>query len=815
MKKLSLLLVCVILFLILNTSALALIKNSETAEYKVAILKGSFSGVITDAKSGNPLHRATVYISDLKVGAATNNNGEFYLRNIPEGRHLVEISFIGFTSITQYVNINGNTKQDFSLNESIVENNEVIITGVSSATQSKKVSTPITVVKKEELFTNASVNIVEALTKKPGVSSITSGPGVSKPVIRGLGYNRVITMNDGIKQEGQQWGDEHGIEIDELSVSRVEILKGPAALIYGSDALAGVINIITNVPVAEGNIEGNLLGNYQTNNNLKAFNANVTGNIKGINWNIYGTAKQAADYKNKLDGKVFNSKFNENNFGGYGGYNSGWGYSHILFSNFDQHIGLVEGERDVQGYFIKVLPGGMETRATGDDFKETDPFVPMQHIRHSKFVLDNNFNIGKVGLAINAGYQRNQRQEFGNADNVNEVGLFFDLKTYSYTARLNLPEKNNWKFSFGVNGINQQNRNRGIEFLIPDYTLNDLGGYVYVKKEISKLNFSGGVRYDNRSLNSKMLLDGGTVKFDGFKRNFSNFSGSIGTTYLLNKGLSLKANIARGFRAPGIPELASNGSHEGTNRYEFGDKNLTSETSMQLDGGLEFYSDHLSFSTSVFYNSFPNFIFYRKLASVNGGDSTINLNGDDLTAFKFEQRKAALSGFEITFDIHPHPLDWLHIENTFSYVSGRLKQAIEGSKYLPSIPATKLITEFRGNFLRDGTTFSNLYAKLEFDNTFSKRNIFNAYNTETTTDGYLLLNAGVGTDVVNRKKEKVLSISFTGSNLADVAYQNHLSRLKYAPENMASGREGVFNMGRNFSIKINVPFNLLREDKNQ
>jgi iron complex outermembrane receptor protein len=236
---------------------------------------------------------------------------------------------------------------------------------------------------------------------------------------------------------------------------------------------------------------------------------------------------------------------------------------------------------------------------------------------------------------------------------------------------------------------------------------------------------------------------------------------------------------------------------------------------MQLDGGLEFYSDHLSFSTSVFYNSFPNFIFYRKLASVNGGDSTINLNGEDLTAFKFEQRKAALSGFEITFDIHPHPLDWLHIENTFSYVSGRLKQAIEGSKYLPSIPATKLITEFRGNFLRDGTTFSNLYAKLEFDNTFSKRNIFNAYNTETTTDGYLLLNAGVGTDVVNRKKEKVLSISFTGSNLADVAYQNHLSRLKYAPENMASGREGVFNMGRNFSIKINVPFNLLREDKNQ
>src|SRR6185436_14372413 len=144
--------------------------------------------------------------------------------------------------------------------------------------------------------------IIEALTKKPGVSSITTGPGISKPVIRGVGSNRIITMNDGVKQEGQQWGDEHGIEIDESSVNKVEIVKGPAALIYGSDALGGVINIFTNVPVSEGTIKGNLLGNYQTNNHLRSFNADIAGNVHGFNWNAYASSVDAADYKNKFDG---------------------------------------------------------------------------------------------------------------------------------------------------------------------------------------------------------------------------------------------------------------------------------------------------------------------------------------------------------------------------------------------------------------------------------------------------------------------------------------------------------------------------------
>ncbi len=271
--------------------------------------------------------------------------------------------------------------------------------------------------------------------------------------------------------------------------------------------------------------------------------------------------------------------------------------------------------------------------------------------------------------------------------------------------------------------------------------------------------------------------------------------------------LNLKLNIARGFRAPSIPELASKGAHEGTIRYEYGGNNLKSETSLQLDGGIDFTTEHISLGLSAFYNNFTNFIFYRKLEAIGGGDSLVNVNGNNLTAFQFDQRKASLAGFEATVDIHPHPLDWLHILNTFSVVSGKLQQSIEGTKFLPFIPAPRLVTEFKGTFNKLTVNIRNFYVKAELDNTFTKSNVFTAYNTETSTKGYTLFNAGIGADWVTKKEITLFSISFSAINIGDLAYQNHLSRLKYVAQNLATGRNGVFNMGRNFSIKLNIPFN--------
>lgn len=808
MRRLTILSFSILLILITGTTAFS--KNSSGKEplKKYFPVNGTFAGKITDAANGTAIAGASIYISDIRTGTVSDASGYFIITNIPQGIHLAEISHIGYSTIVASIEIKNDVIKDFALSESIIENNAVVVTGVTGATQLKKMPFAVGVMRRDDFFRNTNSNIIESLTKISGVSSLATGPAISKPVIRGLGYNRVLTINDGVRQEGQQWGDEHGIEIDEASVNKIELLKGPASVIYGSDAMAGVINIITNVPVPVNTLKANLSSNYQTNNNLSTLNLNIGGNKNGFNWNLYTSNKAAGDYKNKYDGRVFNSKFTENNIGGYAGINGKWGFSHLLVSSFNLKSGLIEGERDSEGYFIKNLAGGITERATRQDFKSSTPQIPYQRIRHFKIATDNSIKLGKNQLTFNIGYQQNQREEFGNPDDRDERALYFDLKTITYTAQYRLAEMKGWKTSVGVNGMQQNNTNRGIEQLIPDYRLFDFGVYAYTQKTIKKVTLSGGARFDNRNIDATDLMDGTSVKGNAFKKSFSNISGSIGVAAQVTKGLNLKLNAARGFRAPSIPELASNGAHEGTIRYEYGNSNLKSETSLQFDGGAEFSTEHISLGLNAFYNSFDNFIFYSKLEAAGGGDSLVDVGGDMLTAFKFDQTKASLTGLEATLDIHPHPLDWLHILNTFSVVSGQFRNPVEGNKYLPFIPASRLVTEFKGSFNKLTKGIHNFYVKAEMDNTFTKQQVFTAFNTETKTTGYTLLNAGFGADFVNKKNETLFSIGFSAMNLADVAYQNHLSRLKYTEVNQATGRAGVFNMGRNFSIKLNVPLSL-------
>ena len=224
--------------------------------------------------------------------------------------------------------------------------------------------------------------------------------------------------------------------------------------------------------------------------------------------------------------------------------------------------------------------------ATDKDFKSTDPYIPMQHLLHLKLATDNSFNIGKDRLTLNIGYQHDQRQEIGNILDPSEKELFFNLHVVNYNLQYHFAEQKNWRTTIGLNGMGQDHTNKGAEALIPEYSLFDIGGFIYTQKRIDKLTLSGGIRFDNRSLDSKELMEGSDVKFPGFKKDFSNISGSAGLAYEAGKMVTLKFNVARGFRAPSIPELASNGAHEGTIRFEYGEQNLKSETSFQTDAGI-------------------------------------------------------------------------------------------------------------------------------------------------------------------------------------------------------------------------------------
>jgi iron complex outermembrane receptor protein len=568
--------------------------------------------------------------------------------------------------------------------------------------------------------------------------------------------------------------------------------------------LAGVINIITTMPVPVNTIRGSVLSMYQTNNRQRSLFATIAGNNKGLNWSAWGDYRAAADYRNKYDGQVFNSKFNEKNYGGHIGYNGTWGFGHLIFSSFNQKLGIIEGERDNLGRFTRMLPGGVEVPATENDFSSTQPQVPHQGVNHLKLTSENSFRLGTGRLTLNLGWQQNKRKEFGNADDPGLAELFFDLNTFNYNTAYHFADDNGWNVSVGINGMRQTNKNRGEEVLIPEYNLFDVGSFVFLQKTKGPVTYSGGLRFDNRTLNAEAFEEGGDIKFRAFTKNFSNISGSAGLSFAPSDKLLFKVNLARGFRAPNIPELASNGTHEGTNRYEYGNADLKSESSWQGDVGAEINSDHVLLQANVFYNRIRNFIFYSKLSGATGSDSLVEVDGDFIPAFAFSQRNAALYGAEFLVDIHPHPLDWLHWENTFSYVRGRFASPIEGTNNVPLIPAARWISEIRGEFLTKGKTLRNLSVHFELDHTFRQSNAFSAFETETETPSYTLLNASLSTNITHRNKT-LLSVYLIGSNLADIAYQSHLSRLKYTAANELTGRRGVFNMGRNFTIRINVP----------
>ncbi|MFZ1798848.1 MAG: TonB-dependent receptor [Chitinophagaceae bacterium] len=771
----------------------------------------SLSGKIMDANTGDLLPGASIFIYDIKRGTISKADGTYIINNIPAGKYLVEVTYVGFASAAQTIDIRQNVEKNFQMEQSAVEQEAVIVTGVSAATRIKQNPQPVTVIKRDAFINTSATNTIDALTKLvPGVNAVSTGPAISKPFIRGLGYNRVLTINDGVRQEGQQWGDEHGIEIDDYSVQRVEVLKGPASLIYGSDAIAGVINIISQTPAPEGSIKANVVSEYQSNNELRGFYGNVGGTKNGFSWNAYGSYKGASDYQNKYDGYVFNSKFYNKDFGAMIGYGGNWGHSHILISNFDQHLGIVEGNRDsITGQFIKALPNGDEAIATNEDFKSLSNEIPFQHIRHFKITSDNNFKIGANSVDIVVGYQRNQRQEFGNPADIFTPDAWFDLQTWSYALRWHLPYTGNFKTSIGVTGMYQANQNKAAEVLIPAYTLFDIGGFVFTQYTKNKLSLSGGVRYDTRHDEGDPLEQDGNIKFTAFTKNFSDISGSAGISYEVTKALALKANISRGFRAPNFAELASNGAHEGTNRYEIGNTNLKSEVSLQGDAGVELTTKHVSFDASLFYNHINNFIFYERLQNKAGADSIITDQGtgQSLEVYKFDQHAANLYGAEFSIDIHPHPLDWLHFKNVFSYTRGKFTEAIGGSDNLPFIPSARLYTSLGSELFKKGKVLRNLYVGIESDYVFRQDHPFTGFNTETNTPGYLLAGANVSIDFV-KKGTTICSLSITGENLGNIAYQSSLSRFKYLPENNATGRQGVYNMGRNIGIKLNVPLSL-------
>ena len=622
--------------------------------------------------------------------------------------------------------------------------NEIVVTGLAGDSKIKEMPAPVSVIRPADLTARAGGNIIHAIAAEPGLSEITTGGGISKPVIRGMGYNRVVVVNDGIRQEGQQWGDEHGIEIDGASVHSVEILKGPASLMYGSDALAGILIFHPEPIRGPGEFGGSVSTEYQTNSRLFSYSLAADGNVKG--WLLGGrfSDKYAHDYRNALNGPVGNSGYRERAASALLGRNGSWGYSRLRFSYFNLTPGMIGSE----GF---------------------------QQVCHYKVVSDNTIHLGPGHLKMILGWQQNRRQEY--EDPAEGPGLDFRLNTINYDFRYQASLGNGWKMAAGVAGMYQQSENLGTEYLIPAYRLFDAGLFATATKALGEWTLSGGLRADLRWLNSEALAG----RFEAFSRRFPGLSASLGAVRPLGKHFTIRANVARGFRAPNLAELGSNGEHEGTFRYELGNKDLKPEYSLQGDLGLDFTSKYVSVQSALFVSRIDNYIF----AARNGAVSQ-----EGLPVYAFCSGLAHLAGGEIGIDIHP--IHQLHLSGAFSCVYAREK----GGDDLPLIPAPRLFSEVKWEITHDGQLFNNAFVSVNLDWNMAQNHFYAAGGTETATPAYLLLGASAGTDIVIKGKTR-LSLYIIGSNLTDLAYMPHLSRLKYV---------GIANMGRNVSFKLVVPF---------
>lgn len=786
------------------------------------------TGRVNDKATGEVIPGATIYFPELKTGDIADKDGIYKIPNLPGTTLIVQVSFLGYKSIVEKVDLSGKSTLNFELEQAITEMNEVVITGTSRATEMTRSPVPIVTLNSKELQRTLNTNIIDAIVKLPGVNAVTTGPNVSKPFIHGLGYSRVLTLFDGVRQEGQQWGEEHGVAVDENAVDRIEIIKGPASLTYGSDALAGVVNMLPASAFHNDTIQGQIGLNYQTNNGLLSASGALNANKNGLIWGGVLSHKQATNYRNKNDGRVYGTAFNETDLRAFLGLNKQWGYSHLNFSLYNDLQEIPDGSRDsLTRKFTKQITEADTFRPIVSDQELNSYKIAQlhQHVQHYLLYSSNNFVVGKGKLGLLMGYQQSIRQEYSHPQYPDISGISLDLKTITYDIKYFFPERKGWEITAGINGMYQINTNSGTEFVIPDYKQFDVGPFVLVTKTIRKFDLSAGIRYDARFFKSDPMYirsnpetgfnmqvfppDTALARqpFYKFSYTFSGMSANLGTTCKINKKILLKLNIARGYRAPNIFELAANGIHSGTLIYELGNEGFKPEFSLQEDLGISYRSDHISGDLELFNNNISNYIFNEKLLNHLGKDSVI-IQGNQ--TFKFQQAKAQLFGWDANLDIHPY--DWLHFENTISVIyalnrGGNGIGVTDRTRYLPSIPPLKTNTELRANIKNKSKHFSSVYFKIAVEYYARQDRVYSADNTETPTSGYTLFNTGMGADILNRKGKVFMQVNILGNNITDVAYQSHLSRLKYFEQypGNPSGKSGIYDMGRNISFKLTFP----------
>ncbi len=768
----------------------------------------TFSGQVVNEQN-QPLPGSQVTFNQNQI--VTDANGKFQFINIASGKYRLEILFIGYQKNVQNIAINSSQNLKIVLTPEIKNLESVTVTTENQTKQlQQKTSTSIEVVDENFLKKNLGGSLMQTLERVGGISTIAIGSGQSKPIIRGLGFNRVVVSENGVKHESQQWGSDHGLEIDQFSVNKIKIVKGPSSLAFGSDAIGGVVEIEKAKAPEKNTFGGNLDLTAKTNNDLYGGSLNLFGRKNSLFFDARITSMDYADYKVPVDfiniysyqAPLFKNRM-RNTAGKELNLHLNFGvmkdnFSSVFYvSNFKMKSGLFANAHGLE-------PRNVDTDL--HDFSARDIQNPYQDVNHFKVINRTKFTFENHRLELELGYQNNFREEFSdyiphgfmpstypeNLRYPETLERGFSKNVYSLNAK-DIFSIGNHQITIGFNGEHQDNNIDGWGFVIPEFEQTNAGIFALDQFEINeKLTVNAGIRYDFGQIKTGNYFDwfaspiNDTEAFlqraTALKRNFGNISWGIGANYNL-EDFSYRINVGKSFRMPIAKELASNGVNYHQFSYELGNANLNPEEAYQFDLGLTFEKNNFSADLSPFLNYFTNYIYLNPTANFDYSYGAGN------QIYEYTQSKVMQYGTELK-------LNYRFTQNYSAEIIGEYvySEQLSGAKKgftLPFSPPASVLFNFsyNGNF---GKNFPNAFAGIDFKYVAAQNLIV---PPENKTPDYQLINLQFGADFFLSKQK--IGVHFQVQNLLNSKNFNHTSFYRLI---------GVPEPGRNFVMNVKVPF---------
>ena len=751
----------------------------ETCSYQM-------SGYVLDEHDQTPLSGSKIYLQDGSKVAYVDSSGHYHLDGLCKGTYVFYCKHFGCAAVKQTVKITSNTTHNF-YPEHHIDFEAIKVKGEKTEEELSLSKRKLSVRDKNEV---KGLSLGDGLSKLNGVTTLTTGNNISKPVIHGLHSNRILILNNGIRQEGQQWGNEHAPEIDPFIADEIAVVKGANSVRYGSDAIGGVVLVnpkeLKKTPGITAELNAVGLSNGRQGNASVAINGCLS-KLTPLRWRIQGTLKQGGNVKTPSH-YLKNTGVKEYNFSYAIGYIKPKYGIDFFYSQFNTDIGIFSAS-----HFGNLTD--LEKAFNAEEPLESANFTyeinrPRQHIEHELFRTKAYIAAKKRGkLSLTYARQYNKRLEYDkhpplndSLANLNLPALQFELTTHTGELIWESVRRKTLKGKLGITALHQGNTYNG-RFFIPNFQKIGTGVFWIEnwKPKTTKIEIESGIRFD-RIYQRIFMRKGDDIVSPA--HNYQNLSGTLGAIYKPNTNLVLRFNLGSAWRPPNVNELYSDGLHHGAAAIERGDSTLVTEKAVNLSSSVEYNGKNLSIVFDAYYKVINDFIYLKPTL-----EPTLTIKGAFPT-FMHDQVNAHLRGFDLTVDFA--------ITSRLSFVSKtmilRAYNRTE-NEHLVMMPADRFENSLEYNF-QDRGRIKNTYVSISSCSVLQQRRVPQNSDYVAPPEGYTLLNLSAGMDI--RTKNTTIALGIGINNLLNTRYRDYMNRFRYFSD----------EMGRNISIRATIPMTL-------